>query len=183
VPTTDEIAADCVLSRWSGDPSACRWCERGLVGRQTEWCSWDCRDRFAVEHSWKAARSAALMRAVWTCQRCWRGPALVALAAWLLPAVGPSGWRSWQTEDPDLAARWWAYTSISPEAHHQMPLFGRSRNGSSCDHHSENVVVLCRDCHIEESRRWAGVRRAFLREFEIDLAALGDDEARTLRVA
>lgn len=172
---TDDMLAVCTLSRWDGHPETCRWCGEMLPTGRPRFCSRSCRDRCAENHQWAPARFAACLRDGWTCQMCWRGPALDALMRWLLPTIGPLDWRRLAVEDPALAAEWWEWTSISPEVDHVFPVFGL--RGTGCQNHLEGpgLRVLCHDCHVAETARWRGIRRAMLACFDIDLAAPAEE--------
>lgn len=52
----------------------CSWCGGPLPARRRRWCSEDCAHAFADNHSWPAAREAALDRAGRRCERCDRRP-------------------------------------------------------------------------------------------------------------
>jgi HNH endonuclease len=164
----DLLAADCSLSEWTGDSDRCRWDNGLLTGRQTAWCSSRCSDLFWTNHTWSSARAAALARGGWTCALCHRGQALDGVVRWLLPSVGPAERRMFPVEHPDIAAAWWDYTMPRLEVDHILPVWGQRDNG--CQHHLENLRVLCHDCHVAETARWRAIRRAMRSAFGIDIA-------------
>lgn len=67
----DEIYRACPLSRWTGDPVACRWCNGVLPARAARWCRPACRMAAVANHEWGAARDAALTRDGHACR--WTG--------------------------------------------------------------------------------------------------------------
>lgn len=166
---TDQLAAECSLTEWNGEPDLCRMCLTPLVGRQTAWCSTACRDRFWSNHTWTQARAWALIQSAWTCAMCGRGPAADHLLHWLLPAMTARDWRRWPSEDPDLASAWWEWTTPKVEVDHIEPVWGQ--RGPGCQHHQSGLRVLCHDCHVAETARWRAVRRAMRDAFGIDIAA------------
>lgn len=66
---TDDMLKACLGSTWGHGIKKCRWCNAQLTGRQKRWCA-DCRDAWAENHFWTAARSAALRRDGHKCVRC-----------------------------------------------------------------------------------------------------------------
>ena len=170
---TDDMLAACTLSRWDGHPEKCRWCGETLPTGRPRFCTRSCRDRCAENHQWAPARFAACLRDGWTCQICWRGPALDALLRWLLPTIGPLDWRRLSTEDPELFAAWWAHVSIDLEIDHTEPVWGL--RGTGCQNHLNRLRVLCVPCHRAESERWRRIRKALKACFDIDLAAPAEE--------
>lgn len=65
----DQIYRACPLSRWQGDPKACRWCNRMLPQRATRWCTAQCRITAETNHIYSEARDAALQRDGHRCTR------------------------------------------------------------------------------------------------------------------
>jgi 5-methylcytosine-specific restriction endonuclease McrA len=171
VPTvpTDQLAAQCTLTEWSGEPDRCRWCDTPLVGRQTAWCCTRHADLFWNSHTWTRARAVALMTGAWTCVLCGRGQAADRLLHWLLPTISPAEWRRWPAEEPEVAAAWWEWTTPALEVDHIEPVWGQ--RGPGCQHHADNLRVLCHECHVAETARWRAVRRAMRDAFGIDIAA------------
>lgn len=74
VLTGDDIYRACPLSRWQGDPKACRWCNRLLPQRARRWCTAQCRIVAETNHVYSEARDAALQRDGHRCTRCGAGP-------------------------------------------------------------------------------------------------------------
>jgi hypothetical protein len=69
VLTGDDIYLGCPLSRWQGDPMACRWCNGLLPARATRWCAARCRITATTNHDYRLAHDAALERDRFTCTR------------------------------------------------------------------------------------------------------------------
>lgn len=61
---------DCDLIFGDNPDRRCAGCGAELPPRRRRWCSEACAHRFADEHSWSAARQAALERAGYLCSRC-----------------------------------------------------------------------------------------------------------------
>jgi hypothetical protein len=69
VLTGDDIYLACPMSRWQGDPMACRWCNGLLPPRATRWCTAQCRIVATTNHDYRLAHDAALERDHHTCTR------------------------------------------------------------------------------------------------------------------
>lgn len=162
--STDEIAATCDISRWTGAGDRCRWCDRPTIAGR-DFCGIECRSAFRVNHVPAVARAAALARGGYSCAACWRGPAALALLKLLMPAC------DWRRPPAAVAAELWALTASTTQVDHVVPVFGDRRPG--CGNHLSNLRVLCRDCHLAETVRWARVRRAFRDAFGVDIAKVG----------
>lgn len=65
----DDIYRTCTLSDWTGDPGACRWCDRPLPHRAKRFCNARCRITARTNHEFPLARDAALERDEHTCVR------------------------------------------------------------------------------------------------------------------
>jgi hypothetical protein len=69
VLTGDDVYRACPLSRWQGDPMACRWCNGMLPARADRWCNARCRIAAEQNHVYRLARDAALERDGHACTR------------------------------------------------------------------------------------------------------------------
>lgn len=67
----DEIYRACPLSRWRGDPGACRWCNGMLPARSGRFCQPKHARAAHANHDWEQARDAALVRDQDRCR--WKG--------------------------------------------------------------------------------------------------------------
>ncbi|CAN5509475.1 hypothetical protein BH20ACT2_BH20ACT2_07770 [soil metagenome] len=139
-------AGRCALSRWDGDPAACRWCGRPAA-EGFGWCGNRCGDDYRANHCWELARGAALGRDGHACVRCGLGPDTLALARATLRAMVPLG--------PVDAARLWRsaawaelLAACSLEVHHRVARAGAGY-GAGCHHHLDGLVVLCHRHHAE----------------------------------
>lgn len=138
----------------------CAWCGTPLPKARRRWCSDECGDTWAQNHSWTSVRYAALVRDRHSCVRCHRGPVaqqIVTLLSCLL--VGPD-WRD-RLSDEQLQ-EWWRWNVyVAMEVNHRQPVMGRhAKNG--CWHHLDGVETLCHPCHLAETaaqraRGWVAV--------------------------
>lgn len=152
-----------------GTPGRCYGCNGELPPRRTRWCGEECRVEFEGNHYWNVARWVALRRAGDThrggarCARCGsdgripkgrcrcfnRWPCARAgevLYAYEGQVVDEHTLRHEQTYERAL------------EVNHIVPRNGRGYE-PGCHHHQANLEVLCRPCHVQETRRQALGRR------------------------
>ena len=60
----------CTLSKWTGEPGRCQWCDTSIDSpRRRTWCSDKCGRAWQREHIWRFARSTAKRRAKYRCIR------------------------------------------------------------------------------------------------------------------
>lgn len=139
-----EEAGVCALSRWSGDPASCRWCD-APTRSGGPWCGHLCEDEYRRNHWWDHARAAAAVRDGERCVRCGLGPEIPMLAKLLLRALVPMGARQaaslWRS--PGWAALRQACTL---EVHHVVAREGCGY-GAGCHHHLDGLETLCHRCH------------------------------------
>lgn len=62
--------AGCSLRPFAGVQGRCDACGATLAGRQSVWCSTECRAAWERNHDWPLARAAALARTLNACERC-----------------------------------------------------------------------------------------------------------------
>lgn len=126
---TDNMMKRCPLSRWAGDTSRCRWCNKELTGRQRRWCSVFCGDEAFTEHNFSWAKIRVLSRDSKTCVKCSR------------------------KEGKSLSG-----PPVKIEVNHKKAALG-THNKASCAHHTSNLECLCRECHLEvtAAQRKAGL--------------------------
>lgn len=68
----DEIYRACPLSRWQGDPAACRWCNGLLPDGRPRFCGPACTDWALDNHDFDHARAARRRMDRYQCVRCGR---------------------------------------------------------------------------------------------------------------
>jgi hypothetical protein len=125
-------------------PGVCAACGKGLVGRQTRWCSRACQLVYPTNHYWTDARAARIKRDGYRCVRCnW---------ADVLGRRGPQGVLFTLPLDFDRSN--WL------EVNHRIPRNGRGY-GAGCHHHQDRLETLCHRCHVKTTtrQRVARVRR------------------------
>lgn len=66
----DDMYAACIMSRFTGDPARCRWCNDELPARSTRWCGTECRVAGEENHIFAKARDAAQKRDGYRCKTC-----------------------------------------------------------------------------------------------------------------
>jgi len=137
-------AGACTLSRWSGDPARCRWCDEPARADGC-WCGHVCEDEYRRNHWWDQARDAALVRDGDRCVRCGLGAETLTVAKMLLRALIPFG--------PAVAAGLWRSPewellrqTCLLEVNHIVPRRGGGY-GAGCHHHLDGLETLCRRCH------------------------------------
>jgi hypothetical protein len=70
VLTGDDIYLACPLSRWQGDPMACRWCNGLLPEDRRDFCGPQCADEAHENHLPDRARSARRRMDRYACVQC-----------------------------------------------------------------------------------------------------------------
>lgn len=119
----DEIYRACPLSRFQGDPKACRWCNGLLPARAGRWCRPQCARAARENHEFGGAggaREAALARDGYACR--WSGC-----------GVGASH-------------------EHALEVHHIVAIHGRHAE-TGCHHHLAGLVTLCHPHHLVDTER------------------------------
>lgn len=117
-------------------PGYCGWCSKKLTGRQTKWCSRHCNRMFVANHRWTQARATALKEA---------GAYYLCANANNWGFDGAGGF--WNADHPDCLV----FTQ-APEVNHITPILGKHGQWG-CWHHQTNLTVLCRPCHLAETKR------------------------------
>ncbi len=132
----------CPLLPFDTVAGRCAACGESLIGRQTRWCSKDCRLIYERNHYWGAARQAAIVRDGRRCVRCgWgseelyayltRGGQFVLWSRAHLLRYRPDNWL---------------------EVNHIIPRLGAGY-GTGCWHHLENLQTLCHQDHVRVTNR------------------------------
>lgn len=66
----DEIYRACSISRWQGDPAACRWCNGMLPLDRPRFCGPECADGALDNHDFDRARSVRRRMDRYRCRQC-----------------------------------------------------------------------------------------------------------------
>lgn len=137
----DGYRADC------GPLAGCRLCGVATAGRFEFYCSAQHRDEFERDHFWSSARRAAILAAargstLWVaaycCARCHTVfPTVAGVEAELRAAGVQYDHATWLT----------IRRTPAPEVNHIMPVNGQ-RAAFDCQHHRDNLEVLCHSCHV-----------------------------------
>jgi 5-methylcytosine-specific restriction endonuclease McrA len=126
--------AHCSLSVWTGLEGCCRWCDSELDFNQKRWCSGKCLQSWRLHHRYFLARQFTMKLA--------RGKCLCI--------------RSKNEERHVLCAQCGLCESqirLRGEimtCDHIVPRFG-DRSKFSCNHHVNNLQILCSYCHDVKS--------------------------------
>ncbi|HEX9995161.1 MAG TPA: hypothetical protein VGB14_19715 [Acidimicrobiales bacterium] len=141
-------------------PEGCDWCGAKLTGRARRWCSTACSTAYWENHGWNEAREAAKRRDGNRCVRCGHDPheerqRREEFAHLLCLVCGPvSTWA------PSAQEAYWMFLRVpSLEVNHINPVLGRHAV-VGCHHHLDGLETLCHRCHVEETARQFGHRRA-----------------------
>lgn len=117
----------------------CRECGAPSVGRMHFYCSPEHREAFERDHFWGSASRAAATLASTFMLEITRG------AYW---GRGEQDGRGRYHQRDAVICRRCEQPAKSWEVNHIVPVAGRRRS-FGCEHHQENLEVLCRPCHLE----------------------------------
>lgn len=129
-------AAKCVLTLWEGDPNKCRQCGTDLLslGSRKNWCGGDCLALYRRNHRYYLARQECLKRSKGKCS-CVREPGEQRHA------------KCAHCGDCEVVVKG---RNEQLEANHIVPRLG-DRTSFSCNHHPDNLELLCSSCHWAET--------------------------------
>lgn len=130
-------AAKCVLTQWAGDPGRCKQCNSSLPGSpkpRKNWCSGECLALYRRNHRYFLARQEAMKRARGKCG-CSR-----------LPGEQRHS-KCAHCGDCEIVVKG---RNEQLEANHIIPRIG-DRTSFSCNHHTDNLSILCSSCHRAET--------------------------------
>lgn len=139
-----------------GRPGVCYFCAGELPKGRRRWCSEECRVQFEGHHYWGVARWLALREAGHQCVRC-GSDGMVATSRcrcsgrWPCAKAGTPVY-AWDGDDrPNRLMHEQRFDQVL-EVNHIVPRNGRGYL-PGCHHHQSNLEVLCRPCHVMETRR------------------------------
>lgn len=129
-------AAKCALTLWEGDPDRCKQCNSPdlLLNGRKNWCRGECLALYRQNHRYFLARQEALKRARGKCG-CSRAPGEQRHA------------RCAHCGDCEIVVK---SRNEQLEANHIVPRIG-DRTSFSCNHHPDNLELLCSSCHQIET--------------------------------
>lgn len=120
------------------NPTGCGWCGRTLTGRQKKWCSRKCSREYRANHRWTDAKAAVKKEATWfLCANAEFERGEGGQWGYTTKARGPRGCLGFTQK---------------PEVNHITPIKGKHGTWG-CHHHLEGLEVLCRPCHLAETKR------------------------------
>lgn len=127
-------AAKCSLTLWAGDPGKCRQCDSDLPPSRKNWCRGECLALYRLNHRYFLARQEALKRARGKCG-CSRAPGEQRHV------------KCAHCGDCEIVVK---ERNEQLEANHIIPRIG-DRTSFSCNHHPDNLELLCSSCHQIET--------------------------------
>lgn len=146
-----------------GQPGSCYGCAGELPKGRRRWCSEDCRVAFEGNHYWAVARWLALKQAGDVrsrgalCRRCGSDGRIPkgrcrCSHPWPCDRAGePLYAYEGQVIDEHTLRHEQAYERAL-EVNHRIPRNGRGYE-PGCHHHQAGLEVLCRSCHVAETRK------------------------------
>lgn len=127
-------AAKCALTSWRGDPGRCKQCNSDLPALRKDWCGGDCLALYRQNHRYFLARRWCLKRFRAKCD-CVREPGEQKHA------------KCAHCGDCEVVVK---AREEQLEVNHIIPRLG-DRTSFSCNHHPDNLELLCSTCHYWET--------------------------------
>jgi 5-methylcytosine-specific restriction endonuclease McrA len=125
----------CSLSAWNGLEGYCRWCNL-FLGLRQKWCSGNCLQQWRSQHRYYLARQITVKASRKKCL-CIR-------------AEGEQ--RHSSCADCGSCEAVVRLRGDEMTCDHIIPRFG-DRSRFSCNHHNDNLQLLCSSCHIRKSKQ------------------------------
>ena len=124
----------CILSYWQGNDDNCRWCNSDLEGPQKRWCSGTCLNTWRLHHRYFLSRQIAVKAAKRKCS-CIRKD---------------NEPRHIHCAHCGLCEAIVKLRGGEMSCDHIIPRRG-DRSRFSCNHHPDNLQMLCDFCHTKKS--------------------------------
>ncbi len=125
----------CSLSAWNGLEGYCRWCNF-ILSDQKKWCSGNCIQQWKLQHRYYLARQAIVKASRKKCS-CVRAQG----------EQRHSHCASCGSCEAIVRLRGGEMT-----CDHIIPRFG-NKSRFSCNHHHNNLQLLCSFCHNKKSKQ------------------------------
>ena len=146
----------CGMAR--GTQGRCYMCDGELPARRRRWCSDACSLAFEGNHYWNVARWVALKAADNRCVRCGSDGRVATGRCSCYYGKWPCARAGEPLHEYDEKRIHEQRFDRVLEVNHIVPRNGRGYT-PGCHHHQANLEVLCRPCHVQETRRQGLGRR------------------------